>query len=209
MFRGTIRRRGFCDAWNKLVQLGATDDSYVVEFPGDMSYRDFTNSFLAYNVVDPVEKKIARYLGLDENGDIMKKLQWLGLFERELCGRQNQTPARVLQHLLEDKWKLEAGDKDMIVMQHQFEYLIDNQRKRLVSSMACMGGEETAMSQTVGLPVAIATRLILEDRISLRGVQMPIHPEIYNPVLEELESLGITFIEEEMAPNYISQNLRL
>ena len=208
MFRGTIRRRGFCDAWNALVQLGATDDSYLVEFPGKMSYRDFTNSFLAYNVEDPVETKLALYLNLEEDCEVMKKLEWLGLFERKKYGKPNQTPALVLQNLLEEKWALEPGDSDMIVMQHQFEYLVDNQRKRLVSSMACLGGEETAMSRTVGLPVAIAVKLILQGKITMTGVRMPIHKEIYEPILRELETMGIHFIEEETAPNFTSRNLR-
>jgi saccharopine dehydrogenase-like NADP-dependent oxidoreductase len=208
MFRGTIRRRGFCDAWNSLVQIGATDDSYLVEFPGMMSYRDFTNSFLAYNVVDSVEKKLANYLDIEENGVIMKKLEWLGLFDRSRYGRQDQTPARVLQDNLEEKWKLDLGDKDMIVMQHQFEYLLDSKRKRLVSSMVCKGDMETAMSRTVGLPVGILTKLILEGKISLTGIHLPLLPEIYTPVLDELDSLGIIFVEEETAPNYISKNLR-
>ncbi len=198
MFRGTIRRAGFCDAWNALVQLGATDDSYRVEFPGEMSYRDFTNSFLAYNIVDPVETKLARYLSLDPNGDIMQKLTWLGMFERRIAGIQDQTPARILQYLLEEKLKLEPTDKDMIVMQHQFEYYLNGKKQRIVSSMAYKGEDavNTAMSITVGLPVAIATKLLLQKKIKLTGVHIPIHEEIYEPVLDELETLGIRFIEE-------------
>ena len=198
MFRGTIRRVGFCDAWNTLVQLGATDDSYVVEFPGEMTYRDFTNSFLAYNIQDPVETKLCRYLKLDPEGEIMKKLEWLGLFERQTAIVQDQTPARVLQALLEEKLKLEKGDKDMIVMQHQFEYTIGSEQKRIVSSMAYIGDDSphTAMSKTVGLPVAIATKLILNGSIGLKGVHIPIHKEIYEPVMTELEKYGIRFIED-------------
>ena len=198
MFRGTIRRVGFCDAWNALVQLGATDDSYQVEFPGEMTYRDFTNSFLAYNIVDPVETKLARYLEINPNGDIMQKLAWLGMFERRKAGIQDQTPARILQHLLEEKLKLEPADRDMIVMQHQFEYILDGRKERIVSSMAYKGEDivNTAMSITVGLPVAIATKLILQGNIKLTGVHIPIHEEIYEPVLEELEEYGIRFIEE-------------
>ena len=198
MFRGTIRRVGFCDAWNALVQLGATDDSYQVEFPGEMTYRDFTNSFLAYNIVDPVETKLARYLEINPNGDIMQKLAWLGMFERRKAGIQDQTPARILQHLLEEKLKLEPADRDMIVMQHQFEYILDGRKKRIVSSMAYKGENKvnTAMSITVGLPVAIATKLILQGNIKLTGVHIPIHEEIYEPVLDELEEYGIRFIEE-------------
>jgi len=198
MFRGTIRRTGFCDAWNALVQLGATDDSYLVEFPGDMTYRDFTNSFLAYNIVDPVETKLIKYLGLDPDGEIMKKLEWLGLFEKRSASVQDQTPAKVLQALMEEKLKLDPGDKDMIVMQHQIEYQLENQRHRTVSSMAIFGDDRvhTAMSKTVGLPVAIAAKLLLLDKIQLKGVHIPIHSEIYNPVMDELEECGIRFTEE-------------
>ncbi|KPK79840.1 MAG: saccharopine dehydrogenase [Bacteroides sp. SM23_62_1] len=198
MFRGTIRRPGFCDAWNTLVQLGATDDSYVVEFPGEMTYRDFTNSFLAYNIIDPVEIKLANYLNIPFDGKIMKQLEWLGLFERKTVGLNNQTPARILQHLLEEKWKLESGDKDMIVMQHQFEYLLKGKRKRIVSSLSVIGEnpDETAMSMTVGLPVGIAAKLILERKIQATGVCIPTTPEFYEPILNELEDYGIKFVEE-------------
>jgi saccharopine dehydrogenase (NADP+, L-glutamate forming) len=198
MFRGTIRRMGFCDAWNALVQLGATDDSYKVEFPGEMTYRDFTNSFLAYNIVDPVETKLATYLEIDPNGEIMQKLAWLGLFDRRKAGIQDQTPARILQYLLEEKLKLEPDDKDRIVMQHQFEYILNGRKERIVSSMAFTGEDtvNTAMSMTVGLSVAIATKLILLGKIKMTGVHIPIHEEIYEPVLDELESFGIRFIEE-------------
>ena len=199
MFRGTIRRPGFCDAWNLLVQLGATDDSYIVEFPeSNMTYRDFTNSFLAYNIVDPVETKIARYLNIPVDGELMDKLRWIGMFDREVIGAQNLTPAGILQNLLEKKWKLKPDDKDMIVMQHQFEYLKDRKRKRIVSSMYLIGRDsrETAMSITVGLPVAFAAELILSGKISLTGVRIPIIRDIYEPVLNKLEQYGISFIEE-------------
>ncbi|MFC2113503.1 saccharopine dehydrogenase C-terminal domain-containing protein [Bacteroidota bacterium] len=198
MFRGTIRRTGFCDAWNALVQLGATDDSYVVEFPGDMTHRDFTNSFLGYNIVDPVETKLSRYLKLDPEGEVMQKISWLGLFDPRKALVQDQTPAKVLQALLEEKLKLEEGDKDMIVMQHQIEYQLDTKNHRIVSSMAFIGenSTQTAMSITVGLPVAIACKLILQNKISLKGVQIPIHEEIYDPVMNELEGFGIRFTQE-------------
>jgi saccharopine dehydrogenase-like NADP-dependent oxidoreductase len=197
MFRGTIRRPGFCDAWDALVQIGATDDSYVVEFPGEMTYRDFTNSFIAYNITDPLETKLARYLNIPPEGEVMKKLEWLGLFDRKPVGIKNLTPARILQHLLQEKWKLDPADKDMIVMQHQFEYLLGDKRKRIVSSLVVIGKDshETAMSVTVGLPLGIAVKLILEGKILSTGVRIPTTPEFYDPILSELEEYGIRFIE--------------
>ena len=198
MFRGTIRRPGFCDAWDALVQIGATDDSYVVEFPGEMTYRDFTNSFITYNITDPVETKLSHYLDIPQDGEVMKKLEWLGLFDKKPVGIKNQTPARILQHLLQEKWKLDLVDKDMIVMQHQFEFMTGQKRNRIVSSLVVVGkdSQETAMSITVGLPVGIAVKLILEEKIHSTGVRIPTTPEFYDPVLNELEEFGICFIEE-------------
>lgn len=198
MFRGTIRRPGFCDAWDALVQIGATDDSYIVEFPGEMTYRDFTNSFIAYNITDPVETKLARYLHIPEDGEVMQKLAWLGLFERKPAGVKNLTPAKILQHLLQEKWKLDPEDKDMIVMQHQFEYILKEKRKRIVSSMVVIGKDhnETAMAMAVGLPLGIAVKLTLEGKIHAAGVRIPTTPEFYDPILGELEEFGIQFIEE-------------
>jgi saccharopine dehydrogenase-like NADP-dependent oxidoreductase len=198
MFRGTIRRPGFCDAWDALVQIGATDDSYVVEFPGEMTYRDFTNSFIAYNITDPVETKLSHYLDIPQDGEVMKKLEWLGLLDKKPVGIKNQTPARILQHLLQEKWKLDPDDKDMIVMQHQFEFMTGQKRNRIVSSLVVVGkdSQETAMSITVGLPVGIAVKLILEEKIHSTGIRIPTTPEFYDPLLNELEEFGIRFIEE-------------
>jgi saccharopine dehydrogenase (NADP+, L-glutamate forming) len=199
MFRGTIRRPGFCDAWNALVQLGATDDSHLVEYPGQMTYRDFTNSFLAYNVVDPVEAKLCNYLQLEPGGEIMQKLEWLGLFEKRISAVQDDTPARILQSLLEEKLRLEPGDRDMIVMQHQVEYELEGRNHRTVSSMAYIGDDSphTAMSKTVGLPVAIATKNILQGKIQMKGVRIPVYREIYDPLMKELAGFGIGFTEEK------------
>ncbi len=200
MFRGTIRRPGFCEAWNLLVQLGATDDSYVMDDSENMTYRVFTNSFLAYNIVDPVESKIARYLGVSEGSELMKKLEWLGLFDdTKKIGIPGLTPAQCLQHILEQKWQLDPGDKDMIVMEHQFDYLhIGSHRKRF-STMVVLGEDQvhTAMSITVGLPVAITAKLILQGKIGLMGVQIPVLSEVYDPVMKELGDYGIKFEERD------------
>lgn len=200
MFRGTIRRPGFCEAWNLLVQLGATDDSYVMDDSANMSYRDFTNSFLAYNIIDPVESKIAKYLGIEEKSELMKKLEWLGLFDEKIkIGISGLTPAQCLQHILEQKWQLDPGDKDMIVMEHQFDYLHIGSHRKLYSTMVVIGEDQvhTAMAITVGLPVAIAAKLVLQGAIKLKGVQIPVSKEIYEPVMQELGEFGIRFEERD------------
>ena len=197
IYRGTLRRAGFSEAWNTFVQIGMTDDTFQVADLDQLTWRDFTNSFLAYRTDIPVEEKIQKYLNLSV--EIMDKLKWLGLFSEEKIGLKRGTPAQVLQHLLEQKWSLEEGDKDMIVMWHRFNYMLDGVEKEIHSSMIVLGdAEHTAMSKTVGLPVAISARLLLEGKMKLDGVQLPISPDIYTPLLKELEKNGIVFNEKNI-----------
>jgi len=199
MYRGTMRRPGFAKAWNVFVQLGCTDDSYVIEDSANMTYRQFTNSFLKFEPNTRVEKKLADYVGIAEDSEIMYKLRWLGMFKDEVIGIEAATPAQILQHILLQKWVLDKDDKDMIVMQHRFIAKKEGKEREITSSMVIEGEDQvhTAMSKTVGYPVAIATKLILTGKISAKGVKIPIEKTIYEPVLAELEEMGIQFIEEE------------
>jgi len=200
MFRGTMRRPGFARAWNVFVQLGATDDTYTLENSEHMTYRDFVNTFLRYERSVSVETKLAKYLGINEDSEIMYKLRWLGIFKRDKIGLKNATPAQILQNLLEKKWLLDEGDKDMIVMQHRFKYNINNAAREIISSLVVEGTDtvHTAMSKTVGIPVGIATKLILNGIINTKGVVIPTKRDIYLPVLTELEDYEIKFIEEKI-----------
>ncbi len=199
MIRGTLRRPGFSKTWNILVQLGATDDTYTLDDSENMSYRDFINTFLMYDKELSVEEKIQTYFNLEEDSGVMYRLRWLGIFKNEKIGLKNATPAQILQKILEKKWKLDHEDKDMIVMQHKFEYELNGQRKRITSSLVVEGTDNihTAMSITVGVPVAIAVKMILTGHIKETGVKIPLNKEIYKPILKELEDYGIKFIEEE------------
>ena len=199
MFRGTIRRPGFCEAWDIFVQLGATDDTYVMEDTENMTHREFINSFMKYRTDIPVETKLALYLGVDEESAMMDRLRWLGIFENTQIGISGLTPARILQKILEEKWKLDPGDKDMIVMQHQFDFMLKDQHFKRYSTMVFIGkdSKQTAMSMTVGLPLAMVAKQILTGQFNEPGVQLPIIPAIYDPVLEELKEYGIYFVEEE------------
>ena len=197
MFRGTLRRPGFSEAWDVFVRMGMTDDSFTISNLSEMTWRDFTNSFLVYDKKKSVEDKLQDYLSVDDA--IMEKIAWLGLFEQTKIGLEEGSPAQVLQHLLEQKWALQSEDKDMIVMQHLFDYTLNNINYHLKSSLVLRGKDQvhTAMSMTVGLPVAIATELILNGEISLSGVRIPTDKEIYLPVLERLKEFDIDFVEEE------------
>lgn len=205
MYRGTLRRPGFCKAWHYFVKLGATDDSYVMEDSENMTNRQFINSFLPYNPDDSVELKFKHYFNIRQDDiDMFEKFEWLGIFEETKIGLKDATPAQVLQHILEQKWKLEPNDKDMIAMWHRFRFKLNGEDKEIHSSMVVKGDDQiyTAMAKTVGLPVAIATKMILNRTISTPGVHVPITKEIYNPILDELENYGINFTEKDVNPTF-------
>ena len=201
LYRGTMRRVGFSKAWNMLVQLGMTDDTYTIENSKGMSYREFTNLFLPYSPTDSVELKLRHYLKIDQDDSKWEMLSELNLFDaNKIIELENATPAQVLQRILEDSWTLGENDKDMIVMYHKFGYELKGKKLQIDANMVVIGENRshTAMAKTVGLPVAIATLLILNKKITTPGVQIPITTEVYNPILSELKNFGITFNEHEV-----------
>ncbi len=207
LYRGTIRRVGFSRAWNIFVQLGMTDDSYVMEGSEHMSYREFTNSFLPYKPYDSVELKLRHCLKIDQDDVIWDKLLELDIFnDNKIIGLKDATPAQILQKILMDKWKLAEDEKDMIVMYHKFGYELNGEKKQIESNMVVIGDDQTytAMAKTVGLPVAIAALKILNGEIKTPGVQLPITKEVYEPILKELQSYGINFKEKKV--KYLGYN---
>jgi saccharopine dehydrogenase-like NADP-dependent oxidoreductase len=207
LYRGTIRRVGYSRAWNMFVQLGMTDDTYIMENSETMTYREFINSFLPYHPTDSVEIKTRMQLGIEQDDIMWEKLLELDLFSKEkTIGLKDATPAQILEHILSKSWSLEPNDKDMIVMYHKFGYELNGEQKQIDSKMVCIGDDQTytAMAKTVGLPVAMAAVKILNGSIKLKGVQLPIYKEVYEPILEELEEYGVIFKEIEMP--YVGYN---
>ena len=200
--RGTLRKRGFCDAWNVFVQLGITDDSYNMEGIENFTWKQFTSSFLPA-AVSTVKEDMISYIEFMHSKEIQNKMEWLGLFSDEKIYKTSgenilASPAQVLQKLLEEKWALSDTDKDMCVMLHLMEYELQDKKFVVQSSMVAIGedGLHTAMAKTVGLPAAIAVKMILNGKIKNTGVVIPVLPEIYDPVLAELKlEHGIVFEE--------------
>jgi saccharopine dehydrogenase-like NADP-dependent oxidoreductase len=209
IYRGTLRRKGFSKSWNAFVQIGATDDSYTLEGSKDMTKRDFINSFLPYNPTDSVELKLKHYLKIDQDDIMFEKLEWLGIFDKvKIDITEDVTPAQFLQKILEEKWTLAPEDKDMIVMWHKFVYQLDGAFHEINSHMISIGEDQTytAMSNTVGLPAAICAKMILNGTIQIKGVEMPTKPAIYNPILNELQELGIQFTDVEIEEPVLYQD---
>ena len=198
MKRGTIRKVGFSKSWNMLIRLGLTDDSYRISNSKNMSIREFTNCFLPYDPNKSIEKKVQKELKIKSFNEEMKKLKAINLFDdKKKIKTDNGTPAEILEEILRDIWKLEKNDRDMIIMYHEFKYRNGNKIKKTTSTMVCIGDNKkfTAMSKTVGLPLAIASILILNKQIKIRGITRPIHQQIYDPVLEKLDRFDINFKE--------------
>jgi saccharopine dehydrogenase-like NADP-dependent oxidoreductase len=199
MLRGTLRMPGFCKAWNVFVKLGLTDDTYKIESSDKLTYGELLQAFLPKGTASLKDKLIA-FMGNEINEEIIQQIEWLDIMGDRKIKLANASPAQLLQDLLEEKWKLQEHDKDMIVMQHQIRYKNSKAEiKHITSSLVVIGDDpiHTAMAKTVGIPLAIASKLILQGKITARGVVIPTTKEIYDPVLKELESFGVKFEEQE------------
>ncbi|MDG1147448.1 MAG: saccharopine dehydrogenase C-terminal domain-containing protein [Crocinitomicaceae bacterium] len=199
IFRGTLRRPGYCKAWDLFIELGMTDDTYTLINTKDLTPRKFLNSFLPYNAEKTVEGKFKDFLR-PERLELYSRFEWLGLFDdKPLLEVENATPAQVLQKILVAKLSLDPQDKDMLVMVHQFEYELNNEKHAISSHMVNIGEDQmyTSMSNTVGIPAAICAKMILTGNLTTKGVTLPVQKDIYTPILKELEAFDIRFVEVE------------
>lgn len=200
LLRGTLRREKFCRAWNVFVQLGLTDDAYVIEDSEHLTYARLVEALLPVDTKNQsLIYRLSSLCKLTPDSEEIKMIESTGILDDVVIGLVKATPAQILQNLLEKKWMLKTGDKDQIIMYHLFEYKQGGKLFRLSSTLSVKGEDQlmTAMAKTVGYPLGIVTRLILNKRISLKGVLLPTYPEIYKPALEELNKLGIGFVEKE------------
>jgi saccharopine dehydrogenase-like NADP-dependent oxidoreductase len=201
LYRGTLRRPGYARAWDSFVKLGMTDDSYVITGLSKMSFRDYTNLFLAYNPHDSVELKMKHYLNIPQDSEIFNKLEWVGLFSNETFEFDEATPAQCLEYILRKVWTMQPDDKDLIVMFHKIGWQQEGQMMMIESSMGVEGtnADNTAMAGTVGLPLGIAARLVLEGGMP-KGVLRPLTKDWYDPILAELaQKFNVKFSEKNVA----------
>ncbi len=178
--RTTLRYADYCKGWQAIVSADLANETDTVDTK-DLSFRKWSAAINPF--VNDSNKKL---------------LEFLGLFDDALVPAAAKSSADILQYLLETKWVMQPQDKDMIVMLHEIEYeTIDGNKKKIESSLVVKGDNNlrTAMAKTVGLPLGIAAKLILNDTIKMTGVHIPIAKEIYEPVLKELEGFGVVFKE--------------
>lgn len=196
MQRTTIRPLGFCKAWSVLVDLGLTDNEYFLENTQDLTYGQWINSYLKNSSLNNKRTSIEQTIGqsIDENS--WEKIQSLGIFNNiNKINLPRATSAQILEKILLETWSLKDNEKDIVIMQHQIKYRLENQLYQINSTMHIVGQDSihTAMAKTVGLPLGIAALEILQKNINITGVCLPIDPQIYKPVLKKLAEFGIKF----------------
>ena len=203
LVRGTLRSAGYCQAWDVLVQLGMVRDDATLAWQEGISWADWTRTFLPASLehVSSVREALAHATHATEAS--LAKLEWLGLFdEGNGPSSAHGTPAQIIEGLVTEKWVLRPEDRDMIVMWHRFDFEQNGERKAKTSSL-CLEGKDstfTAMSDTVGLPMALAVKPMLEGTFGTTGVEVPMSRVYYAPLLEGLKGLGISFVEADIQP---------
>jgi saccharopine dehydrogenase-like NADP-dependent oxidoreductase len=204
MIRGTLRYPGWSETWAMIVKLGLPNESIPIPGLQERSYAEVVEMFLPLSVTgSSIEKRMARFLGISPTGRIMENLRWLGLFSTEKVRTEGSTAAAMLQELLERKLPLEPNARDLVILQHVLDVrwpAENGRRERQVATMVEYGEPRgmTAMARTVGMPAAIGVKRILSGELTQTGCQIPSHPAIYQPILEELEREGVRFTERSM-----------
>ncbi|HPR63834.1 MAG TPA: saccharopine dehydrogenase C-terminal domain-containing protein [Thermoanaerobaculia bacterium] len=192
MYRGTFRNPGWCPLMQKVVGLGLLTLNEI-DVTGK-TYRQFMAELVGCSPSDDVRARAAEKLGIQGDSPEMEKLAWAGVFEDRPINMSNSTPLDVLFSLLSHKLAIHEGERDMIVLFHNFIAQFEDRKERITSTMIDFGipNGDTAVARTVSLPAAVGTHLIMDGAITTKGVHMPNLPEFYNPILEELETLHIT-----------------
>jgi saccharopine dehydrogenase (NADP+, L-glutamate forming) len=198
LIRATLRYPGFCEGWNIFIQLGLTANNYHIEGSENMTYRQWVASYLPEDSTS-LENTLADILHIERGGELHEQLLWTGLLSNRPIKRINGTPAEILLDLLIDKLKFKHGDTDMLVFYERIKYKLEGELFEHLSYLVSRGLDyrHTAISRNVGLPAAIGAKLILNGEIKSPGVLFPWNKEVYEPILDELTKLGITYTSHE------------
>lgn len=196
MYRGTLRNIGWCKTWKKIADLGFLDDEKKYDF-GKMTYAQFLEKLIGQS--SDLKESLSKKLNLDTNDDVIKRIEWLGLLDDKTPSLKEGSALDLLVSLLMEKLQYAKGERDMVIMRHEFIGEYKDRKEKTTSTLVDYGvpNGDSSMSRTVGLPAAIGARLILQGKINLKGVHIPVLPEVYEPVMAELEKKGIRFTEKK------------
>lgn len=206
MMRGTFRFPGWCEIMDALKRLNLI--SYDKIDLTDLTFAQLVARQIGAENEGNIKAMVAGYLSVPEDSVAIQAMEWLGLFENKPMLRNVDSAFEVTSDLMIDKMQLETFERDMVVMQHTFVAAYANGSKEVIRSRMLDYGSpatDTSIARTVALPAAIAAEMILKGEITVKGVFRPVIPEIYQPVLSELEKLNISMQEEFGLP--LSENI--
>ncbi|MFH1100432.1 MAG: saccharopine dehydrogenase C-terminal domain-containing protein [Methanobacteriota archaeon] len=197
VYRGTFRLTGWCETIRTIVALGWLSEEPVKGFTGK-TYGELTRHFIGAKPKEQLPQATATYLGLKPYSAVIKRLEWLGLFGNEPLPTDKNNPLDYLNVLTLKKMSMGKHERDMVVMHHEFVAVYPSKKEYVTSTLIDYGlpDGDTSVARTVALPAAIAVKMILQKKIIMTGVRIPVIPEIYNPILDELEEMGIKFDEK-------------
>ena len=196
MLRGTLRYKGWCPFIEAAAEIGLLGEESN-NWKG-FSYESMMRELIQETGNADIKIALSNFLQLDIDSDVIKAFEWLGFLQRKPLPLESGSALDILTKNLQAKLQYKKGERDMIILQHLFYAKYpDGRCKEIKSSLIDFGipDGDTSMARTVGLPLAIGARLILEEKINETGVQIPVIPQIYRPVLRELKALGIGFKE--------------
>ena len=194
MFRGTLRNAGWCRTLRKIADLGLLDEAPRDDVAG-LTFAQFTAKLIGSR--GDLRGGLAAFLHLPADSPVLDNLAWLGLMGDDPLPAGPKAPIDILTARMLEKMSYAPGERDMLILRHEFLAEYADRKEAVTSTMVDFGipDGDTSMARTVGLPAAIGVKLILTGKIKMTGVQIPVVPEIYEPVLEELEAQGIRFVE--------------
>jgi len=201
IMRGTFRYEGWCEIIDafKVLKL-ITYDKLNLE---GLSYAGFMAKMIGETTTENIVAKVAAKLGVKINARPIVAMEWLGLFSNSPMNRKEDSPFEILSDLMIAKMMIQPEERDMVVMQHTFLASYPDGKQEVIKSRMLDFGTlktNTSVARTVALPAACGVEMILQGRISAKGVHIPVIPAIYNPILDQLETMNIRMVEEYGLP---------
>ncbi len=200
LFKGLLRFPGWCSAIACFLKLKLIENTVETNLE-NTTYAEFMARLVGVNRVKNIKADVAGFLKIDIKDDVIKRMGWLGLFDNVQIPLKRGNHSDVLVDLMLKKMSYAPHEKDMIIVHNEVVAKYANRRDKLISSMLVEGtpGGPSAMAGAVALPIAIAGRLILEGKVTRKGVCTPTTPDLYKPILEEMSTLGFSFNRTRIA----------